>query len=109
MKTQPIAVAVAVAALCLPAAAATADSPTARQALQCGTISTSNGGQARFINTYRMKCDTAARIARKARGRRYTALKFTCKAKRTSGISGLSYLCKNPGATRSLGFIYRAP
>jgi len=56
-----------------------------------------------------MKCDTATRIARKARGSRYTALKFTCKPKRTSGISGLSYLCKNSAATRSLGFIYRAP
>ena len=109
MKTRRIVGAVVASALCLPAAAASADSPTARQAIQCGTISTSNGGQARFINTYRMKCDTATRIARKARGSRYTALKFTCKPKRTSGISGLSYLCKNSAATRSLGFIYRAP
>ena len=98
----------AVAFATLPAAAS-ADSPTARQAIQCGTISTSNGGQARFINTYRMKCATARKIARKARGRKYTALAFTCKPKRTSGISGLSYLCKNSSASRSLGFIYRAP
>ena len=108
MSTRCIAGAVVASALCLPAVVS-ADSPTARQAIQCGTISTSNGGQARFINTYRMKCGTARQIAKKARGRKYTAQAFTCKAKRTSGISGLSYLCKNSGATRSLGFIYRAP
>ena len=56
-----------------------------------------------------MKCPTANRIARKARGRKDTALALTCKPKRTSGISGLSYLCTNSAATRSLGFIYRAP
>ena len=108
MKTRRIAGAVVASALCLPAAVS-AESPTARQALQCGTISTSNGGQARFINTYRTTCRTATRVAKKARGRKYTALGFMCKPKKTSGISGLSYLCKNSGATGSLGFIYRAP
>jgi len=104
------ALAVAVAALCIPAAA-TAGEPTAHQAAQCGTISTSNGGEARFLNTYRMTCRTARRIARKARGKKYMALdgKFTCTPKQSSGISGLSYFCKNSGTTRSLGFIYRAP
>jgi len=83
----------------------------ARQAIPCGTFSTSNGGQARFINTFRLSCRTAVQIAKKARGRRYTALngKFTCKPSRSEGISGVSYLCKNSGSTRSLGFIYRAP
>ena len=108
---QPsLALAFVAAAVALPTAAV-AHPPVARTAIQCGTISTSNGGQARFLNTYRMRCDAARRIARKARGRRYTALagKFTCKPKRTSGISGLSYFCQNSGTTRSLGFIYRAP
>ena len=113
MKTRPVrsmAVVAVAAALCIPASAI-GDPPIAHQALQCGTISTSNGGEARFINTYRVKCSSAKKIARKAKGKAYKALdkKFTCKPKQTSGISGLSYFCKTKGTTRSLGFIYRAP
>ena len=110
MRTLGITAAMVGAALCLPAVAG-ADSPAARQAIQCGSVATANGGDARYLNTYRMSCDTARRIAKKARGGRYTAIdgKFTCTPKRSNGVTGLSYFCKNNGTTRSLGFLYYAP
>lgn len=77
------------------------------EAAQCGTVSTANGGQARFINTYRTPCKTAVTVARRARGRSYVSGGFRCKATTTPGISGKSYDCQ--GAGRSLGFIYRPP
>ncbi len=105
-----ILVLVAFAATYVPAAAA-ADSPSAHQAIQCGDISTSNGGVVRYINTYRMTCKTARQIARKAKGKKYTALdsNYTCVPKKSSGISGLGYFCKNSGKTRTLGFLYYSP
>lgn len=109
MKTPRMTAALIAAALSLPVAAA-AGPPSARQALQCGSVSTFNGGESRYLNTYQMSCDTARRIAKKARGRKYTALdKYTCRPKRSAGVYGLSYLCKNSGATRSVGFLYYAP
>jgi len=80
---------------------------TPAYALQCGTASTSNGGQARFINTYRTPCRTAVTVARRARGKSYVSGGFRCKATTKSGISGKSYDCQGTG--RSFGFIYRPP
>jgi hypothetical protein len=101
--------AVAVSAtLALSAAPAPAD-PIARAAAQCGTWSTGNGGEARFVNTYRVTCNRATRVARRAAGRRYQYDSFTCRPKQTEGISGLSYFCQTAGRKKTLGFIYRAP
>ena len=98
-----------VAVMGVSAAPAAADGPVARAALQCGTYSTINGGEARFINTYRTRCARAKRVARRANGRRYRYDGFTCKPKQSEGISGLSYSCATAGTKRSLGFIYRPP
>ena len=91
-------------------AAAASSGPRADPALQCPSVTTSNGGTARYLNTYRMRCETAMKIARKARGRRYSAIdgKYTCRPKQSDGVSGLSYFCRNAGSTRTLGFLYYA-
>ena len=103
-----VAASFALAVTAVPGAAASAD-PVARAAVQCGSYTTTNGGEARFVNTYRVTCTRAKRVARRATGRRYTYDGFTCRPKQSEGISGLSYSCQTARRKRSLGFIYRAP
>jgi len=103
-----VAVSVTLALSAAPAAAG-ATEPIARAAIQCGSYSTTNGGEARYLNTYRVTCARAKRVARRANGRRYTHDGFTCRPKQTEGISGLSYSCQTARKKRTLGFIYRAP
>ena len=117
----PIAIAaVAVALLCLPATSgAGASNPSAgaagpaRAAVKnCGSVETRNGGRAAYIATVRAKCRTGRRVARRATGRRYRALGFSCKlSRRRPAIRGKLYSCGrlHNGVGQGIGFIYRAP
>ncbi len=100
--------ALAVSTALLAPAAATAR-PVATAAVQCGSYTTKNGGGAWYVNAIGVKCSKAGKIARLARGKRYTAYGFKCKPKRSAGISGLSYNCTKRGLRGGVGFIYKKP
>ncbi len=94
--------------MCLPGAAA-AGEPVAHQSVQCGSVSTNDGGEARYINAIQVNCSKARKIAKKARGQRtYKSLQMTCKRKRKT-ISGVGYNCTRRGLKGGVGFIYIKP
>lgn len=103
----------AVSALMASTVPALADSgaPQARAAAKCGTVTTFNGGKARYVNTVGVRCRIGRKVARRAKGKRYTAFGFDCKPRRSEGLSGKLYGCgrvKN-GKGQGVGFIYSAP
>jgi hypothetical protein len=77
----------------------------------CGQVNTNNGGKARSIQaTGGTPCRTARRVARRAKGRRYTALRYTCyKPTRVPGEFNKLYGCAKPGTGRGIGFFYKGP
>ncbi len=100
------------AILCVPAPAARG--PEAHASKRCKPIATGNGGKARFISTSGrgLSCRTARRVAKRARGRRYTTRGFTCKRngpyRRSTGqLYGCNRLSK--GRPQGIGFFYYRP
>jgi len=94
--------------ICLPGAAATGG-PVAHQSVQCGSVSTKNGGEARYINAIIVNCSKARAVAKKARGqRKYKSSRMTCKRKAKT-ISGVGYNCTRTGLKGGVGFIYIKP
>lgn len=76
---------------------------TAASASKCGTVKTSNGGQAWSITVRKVSCKSARAIAKRASGRSYKAYGLTCRP-----LAGL-YVCAKPGTARTVSFAYRKP
>jgi hypothetical protein len=94
--------------ICLPGASA-ADGPEAHQSAQCGSVSTGNGGEARYINAISVTCSKARKVAKKARGqKKFKSSRLTCKRKAKT-ISGVGYNCTRRGLKGGVGFIYVKP
>jgi hypothetical protein len=105
MRIQPSLLA-ALAVLFVPAAAG-ADTVAFKD---CGQVNTRNGGQARSIQaTGGTKCRTARRVARRAKGRRFTAFRFECRPTRVPGEFNKLYGCARPGTGKGIGFFYKGP
>jgi hypothetical protein len=76
----------------------------------CGQVNARNGGKARTIQaTGGTKCRTARRVARRAKGRRYTAFGFECRPTRVPGEFNKLYGCAKPGTGKGIGFFYKGP
>jgi hypothetical protein len=91
-------------AVLAPAGAAPADTPpVARAAAQCGDVKTRNGGLAEYVYANKVRCSLARSVARRANGRTFKALGFTCRPR--NGIYG----CNKPGTFKGIGFSYRRP
>lgn len=76
----------------------------------CGQVKARNGGKARSIQaTGGTKCRTARRVARRAKGRRFSALGYKCFPTRVPGEFNKLYGCAKPGTRRGIGFFYKAP
>ena len=106
------AVAAALICLCAPVAVAGAEDqrPTARASLECGGVTTNNGGVADYLNIIgdKMSCRVARKVARRAKGKKYTAFGWTCKKpKRSEATGSLFYAC-HKGQT-GIGFRYAKP
>ena len=88
-------------------------SPGAEAARSCRSVTTLNGGHANFINTSGRgaTCRAARRVARRAKGRRYTALGFTCTPRGRYSSTGRLYGCGGVinGQARGIGFYYKRP
>lgn len=69
----------------------------------CGTIATANGGKAKYIRSFKVKCTTAKTVARKARGKAYKASGFACR------VVGPTYLCSKAGTKQTVVFTYKKP
>jgi hypothetical protein len=94
----------AAAALAVAAVPALAPAASVPKANHCGTIATSNGGKAQYIQAYRIGCTTAKAVARRANGRKtYVASGFTCK------VSGWTFLCRKDANKRAIVFTYKKP
>ncbi len=102
MRLRLLAPLLVLAAL-LPAGAATADTPVARAAAQCGDVKTRNGGLAKFVYGNKVGCPLARSVARRANGKQYRAMGFTCRPR--NGIYG----CNKPGTFKGIGFSYKRP
>ena len=88
-----------------------AGAPEARTTAKCGAVKTRNGGKARYVNTVRARCRTGRRVARKANGRRYSALGFDCRPQKKRNLRGKLYGCGRfkDGRGQGVGFIYTRP
>ena len=95
--------------ICLPGGAAAAGGPDAHQSAQCGSVSTKNGGESRYINAMIVSCSKARKVAKGARGqKKYKSSKLTCKRKGKT-ITGVGYNCTRRGLEGGVGFIYIKP
>ena len=96
----------AVALICLvaaPSATGADRAPTAQAAAKCGNVRTVNGGLAKFVFGNKVACITARRVARRARGKTYKFIGFTCK------VDARFYQCFKPGTSKGIGFSYQRP
>jgi hypothetical protein len=77
----------------------------------CGQLNTRNGGKARSIQaTGGTKCRTARRVARRAKGGRFSAFGYICyRPTRVPGEFNKLYGCAKPGTSRGIGFFYKGP
>jgi hypothetical protein len=76
----------------------------------CGQVNARNGGKARSIQaTGGTKCRTARRVARRAKGRQFTAFGFECRPTRVPGEFNKLYGCARPGTGKGIGFFYKGP
>jgi hypothetical protein len=77
---------------------------------KCGQVNANNGGKARtIVATGRTKCRTARRVARRATGRRYTALTYKCFPTTVPGEFNKLYGCAKSGSRGGVGFFYKGP
>jgi len=97
-----------VVALLVPVGAASADAASYKK---CGEVNARNGGKARsIVATGRTTCRTARRVARRAKGRRFTTLGYKCFPQRVPGEFNKLYGCAHLGGTRrGVGFFYKGP
>ena len=114
LPTRRLALALcAVTVLVASAVPALADSgaPQAQASAKCRSVTTFNGGKARYVNTVGVGCRIGRRVARRAKGVRYTAFGFDCKPRRSDGLPGKLYGCGRvrDGKGQGVGFIYTAP
>jgi hypothetical protein len=111
MRIQKLTVLAVLAVLAVPAATAGASpGPPAQAAKACGEVNAKNGGKARSIQaTGGTKCRSARRVARRAKGRRFTAFGFECRPTRVPGEFNKLYGCHRPGTSRGIGFFYKGP
>jgi hypothetical protein len=102
---RPCLLAALVVAALAPAVAdaGTGSAARAHSARSCGSVTTVNGGRAKFVYGTKVRCSVAKRVARHARGRRYRYDGFRCKP-----VSGL-YSCSKPGTGKGIGFSYHRP
>jgi len=78
--------------------------PGAQNTKKCGNVATSNGGKARYIRASKTNCTTAKAVAKRAKGKNYSASGFSCNL-----VSGI-YLCtKSGGKKGSVVFQYKKP
>jgi hypothetical protein len=77
----------------------------------CGQVNTRNGGKARSIQaTGGTPCRAARRVARRAKGGRFSALGYVCyRPTRVPGEFNRLYGCAKPGTSRGIGFFYKGP
>ncbi|WP_445150427.1 hypothetical protein [Baekduia sp. Peel2402] len=75
--------------------------PGAENTKKCGNVATSNGGKAKYIRASKVSCTTAKAVAKRAKGKSYSANGFGC-----TFVSGI-YLCKK--GTGSVAFQYKKP
>ena len=73
--------------------------PGAQNTKKCGTVTTKNGGKARYIRASKTPCSTAKAVAAKANGKAYRTSGFSC-----TRISS-TYLCKS--GKRAVVFQYK--
>jgi hypothetical protein len=105
-----LALVAALAALLVPATATSAEAPTAHAARDCGQVNAHNGGKARSIQAISgASCRTARRVARRAKGRRFTALGYKCFPTRVPGEFNKLYGCANSRTRGGVGFFYKGP
>jgi hypothetical protein len=77
---------------------------------RCGQVNANNGGKARtIVATGRTKCRMARRVARRAKGRRYTALGYKCFPTTVPGEFNKLYGCATTGGRSGVGFFYKGP
>ena len=108
MRRPCLLAALVVAALAPAVADARPGTPTptpaaAHGARSCGSVTTVNGGRAKYVYGNKVRCSVARRVARHAKGRRYRYDGFRCKP-----VSGL-YSCNKPGTGKGIGFSYHRP
>lgn len=101
-RTAPLLAAAALLAASTTAFAASPP-PGAQNTKKCGTVTTKNGGKARYIRTNKLACTTGKAVARKATGKAYRASGFTC-----TPVSG-TYLCTKSGSKSTVVFQYKKP
>ena len=95
-----------VIALVVPSAA----SAEAAALKDCGRVNANNGGKARSIQaTGGTKCRTARRVARRAKGKKFSALGYECFPTRVPGEFNKLYGCARPGTGKGIGFFYKGP
>ena len=100
----------ALAALLVPATTAFAEPPRAAAFKDCGQVNAGNGGKARSIQaTGGTKCRTARRVARRAKGKKFSALGYQCFPTRVPGEFNKLYGCAKSGTSRGVGFFYKGP
>jgi hypothetical protein len=106
----PLALVAALAGLLVLATPVSAERVGAHAFKDCGQVNANNGGKARSIQaTGGTKCRTARRVARRAKGRRFSALGYECFPTRVPGDFNKLYGCAKPGTSRGVGFFYRGP
>jgi hypothetical protein len=88
-----------------------ADASAEAAGRDCGQVNTRNGGKARSIQaTGGTPCRVARRVARRAKGRRFSALGYVCyRPTRVPGEFNRLYGCAKPGTSRGIGFFYKGP
>jgi hypothetical protein len=97
---------VAVVTVLLVPAGASAEAAAAKR---CGQVTAHNGGKARtIVATGGTKCRTARRVARRATGRRYSALGYKCFPTSVPGEFNRLYGCAKSGGG-GVGFFYKGP
>lgn len=70
----------------------------------CGTVTTKNGGKAKYIRSYKVGCTTAKAVAGRASGKRtFSASGFKCLS------VGATYLCSKAGTKQTVVFTYKKP
>lgn len=100
-RTVPILAAAAALLAASTTAFAATPPPGAQNTKKCGNVATSNGGKAQYIRASKISCTTAKAVAKRAKGKNYSANGFGC-----TFYSGI-YRCQKGKGT--LAFQYKKP
>jgi len=99
-RIAPLLAAAALLAACTTAFAAKVP-PGAENTKKCGNVATSNGGKAQYIRASKVSCTTAKTVAKRAKGKNYSANGFGC-----TFYTGIYRCQKGKGA---VAFQYKKP